>query len=87
MPDLSVPGAGQLRALDGLASDARSIVRRASRLERQTADLGDATLTEQVRELTGAAEQLLASFEERRRDGRLLARQQLRGSDTEPDRP
>ncbi|HVB14427.1 MAG TPA: hypothetical protein VNH38_06710 [Candidatus Dormibacteraeota bacterium] len=87
MPDLSKPGAGRLRALDALASDARSLLRRAGRVQRQTADLGDSAITQQGRELVEAAEQLLNSLEERRRDERLLARQQLRGLGTDADQP
>jgi hypothetical protein len=87
MPDLSAPGASQLRALDGLASDTRSILRRASRLQRQTRDLGDPALSEQGRELVATAERLLSSLEERRREGRMLARQQLRGSVAELEQP
>jgi len=87
MPDLSLPGAIQLRALDGLASDARSLLRRATRLERQTADLSDANLDDQARDLVDAAEHLLTTFEERRRDGRLLARQHLLGPEAGGDQP
>lgn len=87
MPDLSLPGAIQLRALDGLASDARSLLRRATRLERQTADLSDANLDDQARDLVDAAEHLLTTLEERRRDGRLLARQHLRGTEAGADQP
>ncbi|MGC1183765.1 MAG: hypothetical protein WBA31_01255 [Candidatus Dormiibacterota bacterium] len=87
MPDLSLPGATQLRALDGLASDARSLLRRSTRLERQTADLSDTDLTGQARDLVAAAEHLLASFEEKRRDSRLLARQHLRGTEVDAEHP
>lgn len=87
MPDLSLPGAIQLRALDGLASDARSLLRRATRLERQTADLSDANLDDRARDLVDAAEHLLTTFEERRRDGRLLARQHLLGPEAGADQP
>jgi hypothetical protein len=79
MPDLSAPGASRLRALDALTSDTRSLLRRAGKVQRQTADLGDQVVTEQGRELVDATERLLNSLEERRRDERLLARQQLRG--------
>lgn len=87
MPDFSVPGAARLRALDALASDTRSLLRRAGRLQRQTADLGDSVVTEQGRELQDAAERLLNSVEERRREERLLARQQLRGIPADTDGP
>jgi hypothetical protein len=87
MPDFSVPGAARLRALDALASDTRSLLRRAGRVQRQTADLGDPVVTEQGRELQDAAERLLNSLEERRREERLLARQQLRGIPVDTDGP
>ena len=87
MPDFSVPGAARLRALDALASDTRSLLRRAGRVQRQTADLGDPVVTEQGRELQDAAERLLNSVEERRREERLLARQQLRGIPADTDGP
>lgn len=87
MPDFSVPGAARLRALDALASDTRSLLRRAGRVQRQTADLGDSVVTEQGRELQDAAERLLNSLEERRREERLLARQQLRGIPADTDGP
>jgi CRISPR/Cas system-associated endonuclease/helicase Cas3 len=87
MPDFSVPGAARLRALDALASDTRSLLRRAGRVQRQTADLGDPVVTEQGRELQDAAERLLNSLEERRREERLLARQQLRGIPADTDGP
>ena len=87
MPDFSVPGAARLRALDALASDTRSLLRRAGRLQRQTAALGDSVVTEQGRELQDAAERLLNSVEERRREERLLARQQLRGIPADTDGP
>ena len=87
MPDFSVPGAARLRALDALASDTRSLLRRAGRVQRQTADLGDSVVTEQGRELQDAAERLLNSVEERRREERLLARQQLRGIPADTDGP
>jgi len=87
MPDFSVPGAARLRALDVLASDTRSLLRRAGRVQRQTADLGDPVVTEQGRELQDAAERLLNSLEERRREERLLARQQLRGIPVDTDGP
>ncbi|MGC2193019.1 MAG: hypothetical protein WA751_11885 [Candidatus Dormiibacterota bacterium] len=87
MPDLSVPGASRLRALDTVASDTRSLVRRAAKIQRQTADLGDPLLTEQGRELVDATERLLNVLEERRRDERLLARQQLRGVNSRSDEP
>ena len=87
MPDFSVPGAARLRALDALASDTRSLLRRAGRVQRQTADLGDPVVTDQGRELQDAAERLLNSLEERRREERLLARQQLRGIPVDTDGP
>ncbi|HVB53609.1 MAG TPA: hypothetical protein VNF24_05400 [Candidatus Acidoferrales bacterium] len=87
MPDLSVSGAGRLRALDALASDTRSLLRRAGKVQRNTADLGDPSVTEQGRELVDATERLLASLEERRRDERLLARQHLRGIGRDADQP
>jgi hypothetical protein len=87
MPDFSVPGAARLRALDALASDTRSLLRRAGRVQRQTADLGDPVVTDQGRELQDAAERLLNSLEERRREERLLARQQLRGIPADTDGP
>jgi hypothetical protein len=87
MPDFSVPGAARLRALDALASDTRSLLRRAGRVQRQTADLGDPVVTEQGRELQDAAERLLNSLEGRRREERLLARQQLRGIPADTDGP
>lgn len=79
MPDLSAPGAGRLRALDAVTSDTRSLLRRAGKVQRQTADLGEPGLTEQSRELVDVTERLLDSLEERQRDERLLARQELRG--------
>jgi erythromycin esterase-like protein len=56
-------------------------------VQRQTADLGDPVVTEQGRELQDAAERLLNSLEERRREERLLARQQLRGIPVDTDGP
>jgi hypothetical protein len=79
MPDFSAPGAARLRALDALASDVRSLLRRGGRVQRQTADLGDTELTEQCGELLQATERLLASVEERRHEERQQARRQLRG--------
>jgi hypothetical protein len=79
MPDFTTPGADRLRALDALVSDVRSLLRRAGRVQRQTADVGDIELTEQSGELLEAAERLLAGVEERRREERQEARRQLRG--------
>jgi|GEM_PF-4916290 len=79
MPDFSAPGADRLRALDALTSDVRSLLRRAGRVQRQTADVGDIELTEQSEELLAATERLLASVEERRHQERQQARRQLRG--------
>ncbi|HUY09087.1 MAG TPA: hypothetical protein VMW80_06510 [Candidatus Dormibacteraeota bacterium] len=87
MPDLSVPGAGRLRALDAVAADTRSLLRRASKVQRQTADLGDPLVTEQGQELVVIAQRLLESLEERRRDERLLARQQIRGANRDTEQP
>jgi hypothetical protein len=85
MPDFSAPGVDRLRALDSLASDARSLLRRAGRVQRQTADLADPALTEQSVELVAATERLLASVEERRQEERQRARRQLRGIATDQD--
>jgi hypothetical protein len=79
MPDFSTQGADRLRALDALASDVRSLLRRAGRVQRQTADVGDTELTEQSGELLEATERLLAGVDERRHEERLQARRQLRG--------
>ncbi|MGA7173416.1 MAG: hypothetical protein WCB86_06965 [Candidatus Dormiibacterota bacterium] len=87
MPDLSTPGASRLRALDAVAADTRSLLRRAGKVQRQTADLGDPAVTEQGQELVDAAQRLLESLEERRRDERLLARQHIRGGDRDFEQP
>jgi hypothetical protein len=87
VPDLSIPGASRLRALDAVTTDTRSLLRRAGKVQRQTADLGDPVVTEQGQELVDAAQRLLESLEERRRDERLLARQQIRGGDRDSEQP
>ncbi|HEY6537638.1 MAG TPA: hypothetical protein VI138_01190 [Candidatus Dormibacteraeota bacterium] len=87
MPDLSLPSAGRLRALDGLASDTRSLLRRAGRVQRLAADLGDPALDDQSRELVDATERLLSCFEERRREARLAARQRVLDPGPETDEP
>jgi hypothetical protein len=87
MPDFSVPGAARLRALDALTSDTRSLLRRAARVQRQTADLADPVLVAQGRELVDTVERLLTSLEERRQEERQRARQQLRGIPPDQDLP
>jgi hypothetical protein len=79
VPDFSASGADRLKALDALASDVRSLLRRAARVQRQMADLSEPELTESGRELLDATERLLASVEERRQQERQQARRQLRG--------
>lgn len=79
MPDFSAPGADRVKALDVLASDVRSLLRRAARVQRQLADFSDPELTESGRELLDATERLLASVEEHRQKERQQARRQLRG--------
>lgn len=85
MPDLSGPGAQRIRALDGLASDTRSLLRRGARVRRQTADLEDPLLDAQSLALLEAAERLLRSLEERRQEERQQARQRLRLSRADDD--
>jgi sensor histidine kinase YesM len=79
MPDFSAPGADRLKALDALASDVRSLLRRTARAQRQIADLSDPELTHSSRELLDATERLLALVEERRQQERQQTRRQLRG--------
>ncbi|HUY25169.1 MAG TPA: hypothetical protein VMV09_07695 [Candidatus Saccharimonadales bacterium] len=79
MPDFSAPGADRLKALDALASDVRSLLRRAARVQRQAADLAAPELTESSGELLEVTERLLAAVEERRQHERQQARRQLRG--------
>jgi len=79
VPDFSAPGTDRLKALDALASDVRSLLRRAARVQRQAADLSDPELTESSGELLEATERLLAGVEERRQHERQQARRQLRG--------
>ncbi len=87
MPDLSASGTDRLRGLDALTSDVRSLLRRAGKVQRQTADLGDPEAVAQGRELMDATERLLELLEERRRDERQIARQRLLGSAGNVDQP
>ena len=79
MPDFSAPGADRLKALDALASDVRSLLRRAARVQRQAADLAAPELTESSGELLEVSERLLAAVEERRQHVRQQASRQLSG--------
>jgi sensor histidine kinase YesM len=79
MPDFSAPGADRLKALDALASEVRSLLRRTARAQRQIADLSDPELTQSSRELLDATERLVARVEERRQQERQQTRRQLRG--------
>lgn len=87
MPDLSVPGPGRMRALDALASDTRSLLRRAGKVQRRAADLGDPQVTEQGGELLDATARLLDSLERRRVAERQLARQLVRGRSEAEEEP
>ncbi|MGH7643661.1 MAG: hypothetical protein ACRENX_11765 [Candidatus Dormibacteria bacterium] len=87
MPDLSVPGPSRLRAVDALAADTRSLLRRATKVQRQTADLGETAITEQGQLVVEVTERLLGSLEDLRRDERLLARQNLQGIGGDSDQP
>ncbi|MFZ0168597.1 MAG: hypothetical protein WAL64_04125 [Candidatus Dormiibacterota bacterium] len=79
MPDFSAPGVDRLKALDALASDVRSLLRRTARVQRQAADLAAPELTESSGDLLEVTEGLLAAVEERRQHERQQARRQLRG--------
>jgi hypothetical protein len=85
MPDLGSVGADRIRALDAVASDTRSLLRRAARMRQQTSNLGDPELAALGSELVELAERLLIRLEEHRAEERRRARQQLRGIRQEPD--
>ena len=76
-----------MRALDALASDTRSLLRRAGKVQRRAADLGDPQVTEQGGELLDAAARLLDSLERRRTAERQLARQLVRGQSDDGEQP